>query len=1120
MSGLEALGIGCNVMQVISFAHETVEFCKGVYRGQSFNDYNQQTVASLQGLSAQLQTHFQKAKLKTTNEKQLADIASKCNVAARALEDEVNFLGSHHAKGDLRAALSVVIKTKWRRSRLERLEKSLRNHQQTMESYLLARICTQADALELQQSQGFEKLDTDIRFFTSQYASGHTQLADLIKLELVSVKGDVVKTTMQSEKSVKKHVDTVVASTEESITRHITTRTNELVRKMDQTTIESDVKSSTKEQQGRFLESLRYEGMNQRKNDIASSFEHTFEWIFDSDPDTNCTQLWDDFHDWLKSDTNIYWINGKPGSGKSTLVKYLLNDPSTKAALNIWNANSTVLSHFLWSPGSRMQKNIKGFLCSILHQAFFSAKGPTLVKSIMNTSNRFLLKREVGDWDIQELKDVCFAVLSSDMFPACIFLDGLDEVCEEDGQLSLLKLVDELRTLPEVKVCVASRPEPILQSNLCRHQQLRLQDLTYNDMLAFASGQIQPYITCDKISEEFGWRTTEYLVWKAEGVFLWLHLVLRSFIRGIEKGDPETILMQRLEELPSELTKLYSDMWARMNEDARLYREAAARYFNLVVLESKMSKFGIRVLHFIGATQAELQDIILNKRGSIGAEALEEVRIESMKALEVRCAGLLEIKEFGRLRVLDPTNYGLIRGKGDMHIQFIHRTAYDFITDTKEGHRICAQDSYSLNTLRIQLAKGHLVMAKFFRDTTNDIDRVYRYLHPIEDPSMLDETIQILRLARAWYNEHYYRLNPTLYQKFPCIIGPHFLALFAEPKYRSFVLSSIKESSNPSSLATHILRNLQLRCPPYPPIKTNFPGISYIETLNCYLRPLLSLDANITCQGPCAPFIPQDERQPLLFISAFAKFMLNVLIFKASFKLVAEPLRVFMENGPNLHERIPLFISMPGGLELIFPETFVQPHDWPFQDGNYGRVSTMLDIDDDVLRSSRNLDVFVVLIVDIGLLVKAFLMSHSVDMYLRIAKGLECQPAQMILIHVDDIRPQVRRSTRCMRFRPTNVEATEPLLSLLLQFVCGHDVSEEVYKEVVKAIRDFSSGSPSYEMIDGSVQHYLAEQECGYRYSAGDEWMVRCSRCRVCNSLCVDKDEDEDEDEDEDDLLY
>ncbi len=41
----------------------------------------------------------------------------------------------------------------------------------------------------------------------------------------------------------------------------------------------------------------------------------------------------------------------------------------------------------------------------------------------------------------------------------CIFIDGLDEICDEDGAIALLGVVDRLRAIPTIKVCVVSRPE-------------------------------------------------------------------------------------------------------------------------------------------------------------------------------------------------------------------------------------------------------------------------------------------------------------------------------------------------------------------------------------------------------------------------------------------------------------------------------------------------------------------------------------------------------------------------------------------------------------------------------------------------------------------------------------
>lgn len=43
---------------------------------------------------------------------------------------------------------------------------------------------------------------------------------------------------------------------------------------------------------------------------------------------------WDNFQEWLLSESNTYWISGKPGSGKSTLVKFLVTSNHTQTTLN------------------------------------------------------------------------------------------------------------------------------------------------------------------------------------------------------------------------------------------------------------------------------------------------------------------------------------------------------------------------------------------------------------------------------------------------------------------------------------------------------------------------------------------------------------------------------------------------------------------------------------------------------------------------------------------------------------------------------------------------------------------------------------------------------------------
>jgi hypothetical protein len=75
------------------------------------------------------------------------------------------------------------------------------------------------------------------------------------------------------------------------------------------------------------------------------------------------------FADWLKSKKAVYWIKAKAGAGKSTLMKFLYNDPRTSQLLGSTTSGKTlILIHFFYLMGSQMQCNIKGLLCTLLYQ--------------------------------------------------------------------------------------------------------------------------------------------------------------------------------------------------------------------------------------------------------------------------------------------------------------------------------------------------------------------------------------------------------------------------------------------------------------------------------------------------------------------------------------------------------------------------------------------------------------------------------------------------------------------------------------------------------------------------------------------------------------------------------
>jgi len=83
-----------------------------------------------------------------------------------------------------------------------------------------------------------------------------------------------------------------------------------------------DVEHDLKVQSIRFSNSLKFPEMHERENHITARYSETFEWIFDAKSD----KPWDSFPEWLRSGNGVFWISGKAGAGKSTLMKFLCND--------------------------------------------------------------------------------------------------------------------------------------------------------------------------------------------------------------------------------------------------------------------------------------------------------------------------------------------------------------------------------------------------------------------------------------------------------------------------------------------------------------------------------------------------------------------------------------------------------------------------------------------------------------------------------------------------------------------------------------------------------------------------------------------------------------------------
>lgn len=475
------------------------------------------------------------------------------------------------------------------------------------------------------------------------------------------------------------------------------------------------------------LASLHFPEIKSRQEEIKDAHKQTFQWIFDQSG--RKIRPWSNFVNWLEEGSGFYWINGKAGSGKSTLMNYVQEDSRTIEALRKWagSKNLIVPVFFFWAAGSDLQKSLCGLLRSLIYQLLKEEPGLTYSAAEHEEIGLFLKEQALHiAWTEKKLRwlfsSLCYEISSS--CRVCLFIDGLDEFAGDHH--ALIDLLEEVVENIQVKCCLSSRPErPFTRFE--NSAMLKLQDLTRGDI----SGFVHATLSKSTQNKQFISETTDLIVWKANGVFLWAELAVRSQVNGIRNGDNEGTLQKRLESLPLEIDGLYSDMLSRIET---VYHEEASRYIYLtMVLESqgKSSVFNYSLVIFALDDEKHLKSLRTDPKAIIARCSSIKQRIDTI------CGGFLEVHKEQKLDYdFDSysefeTDYTFEHGThsdrflwepkesilsaasldwSSMAVKFCHRTARDFFMANSKGKSFASIHRRSTNDRRclsaaIKLAK-------------------------------------------------------------------------------------------------------------------------------------------------------------------------------------------------------------------------------------------------------------------------------------------------------------------------------------------------------------------------------------------------------------------------------
>jgi len=259
----------------------------------------------------------------------------------------------------------------------------------------------------------------------------------------------------------------------------------------------------------------------------------------------------------------------------------------------------------------------------------------------------------------------------------CFFIDGLDEY--EGNDLDMADLFGDVAKMPHVKVCVSSRPHVAFKVAFSDRPKLRLHDLTFRD--------IQQYVK-DRLVNNVRWRRLERqepiespnlildIVTSANGVFLWVKLVVTSLLNGLGNQDRLIHLQKRVRALPQDLDKLYEHIVLGVDP---IYQEDASRLFQIIAgTQQRTDDYGTPLqLSILGLALAAEENPDLAQKAQINFLTECEV-LELCKEMDIRlasqCGGLLET-QFGDSEVMSP----------ELKVTYLHRTVKDFLdrSDTR-----------------------------------------------------------------------------------------------------------------------------------------------------------------------------------------------------------------------------------------------------------------------------------------------------------------------------------------------------------------------------------------------------------------------------------------------------
>ncbi|KAJ5387866.1 hypothetical protein N7509_010407 [Penicillium cosmopolitanum] len=293
--------------------------------------------------------------------------------------------------------------------------------------------------------------------------------------------------------------------------------------------------------------------MLDRRDNIERHHTNTCQWILELD----------EYQSWRNQPCGLLWIKGKPGAGKSTLMRFLHD---VLEEIQDGSQGSIRLDFFFSARGTDLQRTPLGMFRALLNQIFDrDATIRPQVREIYEQRCRqfgFASGEHKLEWPQPVLEEILASAIlaSASNQHITVFVDALDEAGAQSAQQIAVyfhRLVDRAagKMLP-LQVCISCRHYPITE--IAQAIEIIVEDHNEEDIATYIKDtllhtDVGGYDPSRKMKNLLAEELTQH----SNRVFQWAHLMIPLIKQKMLEGESFKDIHHWIQEVPVGLEDVY-----------------------------------------------------------------------------------------------------------------------------------------------------------------------------------------------------------------------------------------------------------------------------------------------------------------------------------------------------------------------------------------------------------------------------------------------------------------------------------------------------------------------------------------------------------------------------------